>query len=339
MAPLTLAHVVPIVMALLLTACRAVDGAGGAQSAQLEGWREGPVPPAVAAALAGFTDGEVTVAFRSRATGVWYAHRGDDVLHAASTMKVPVLVALHRAAHRGELDLTDRMTVRNEFASIVDGSPYALSPEDDSDPELYGLVGAQLELAELARRMIVRSSNLATNLLVARLGAGEIQRTIEGLGTRRMSVLRGVEDNKAYAAGLSNTATANDLAVLLEAIVSGAAVSPEQSTEMLAVLEGQEFNELIPAGLPPGTRVAHKTGSITRILHDAAIVLPDGEPPYVLVVLTRGFDDPARAGAAIRAVAAAAHGARRMSSSHSRSVSSSSGSGMPNSASSTSTGG
>jgi beta-lactamase class A len=224
-------------------------------------------------------------------------------------MKVPVLVALHRAAFLGQLALDDTLVVRDEFESIVDGSPYTLSPEDDSETELYTQIGAPLALHELARRMIVRSSNLATNLLVARLGAPNIQRTIEDLGTTHMRVLRGVEDNKAFAAGLSNTATANDLARLMATIAGGGAVSAEHSAAMLAILEAQELNELIPAGLPPGTRVAHKTGSITGIVHDAAVVFPEGRAPYVLVVLTRGFADPARASEAIRAVARATHSA------------------------------
>jgi beta-lactamase class A len=269
------------------------------------------VPAAVAAALESYTDGEVCLAFSSLAPGApWsYAHRGDDVLHAASTMKVPVLVALHRAAHVGALSLDDTLVVRNEFESIVDGSLYTLSPDDDSDPELYAEVGAPVALHELARRMIVRSSNLATNLLVQHLGPEQIQQTIEALGVTHMRVLRGVEDGKAFAAGLSNTATANDLARLMATIAGGQAVSEAHSARMLAILEAQEFNELIPAGLPPGTRVAHKTGSITGIVHDAAIVFPAGRAPYVLVVLTRGFEDPARAAEAIRAVAAAAHAA------------------------------
>lgn len=291
----------------LVAACRAVDGHPERQREDL--------PRAVRDALAASEapspgGGEVFLAFLAPATGRSYAHRGDEVVHAASTMKVPVLIALHRAAQLGELTLDDALPVRNEFRSIVDGSPYSLSPDDDSDVELYAKVGATLPLDELARRMIVRSSNLATNLLVARLGAQNIQRTIEALGARHMRVLRGVEDNKAFERGLSNTATANDLAELMAAIVGGEAVSPEHSRAMLDVLAGQEFNELIPAGLPPGVRVAHKTGSITGILHDAAVVMPEGEPPYVLVVLTRGFAAPDDAGAAIRRVTAAVHASR-----------------------------
>ena len=63
---------------------------------------------------------------------------------------------------------------------------------------------------------------------------------------------------------------------------------------MLGILLAQEFNEKIPAGLPSGTRVAHKTGEITAVSHDAAIVYPAGRKPYILVVLTRGLSDGAK---------------------------------------------
>ena len=62
----------------------------------------------------------------------------------------------------------------------------------------------------------------------------------------------------------------------------------------VAIMLAQEFNEKIPAGLPPGIRVAHKTGDITAVSHDAAIVYPPGRQPYVLVVLTRGITDGAK---------------------------------------------
>ncbi|QDV06381.1 Beta-lactamase 1 precursor [Planctomycetes bacterium Poly30] len=271
------------------------------------------VPAGVVEAIAAATtrsDGEVFVAYRDLGDGASWDVRGDTVVHAASTMKVPVMVALHRRAFEGRFDLEAPMNVHNGFSSIVDGSPYTLDPADDSDAGLYDRVGESLPASELCRRMIVRSSNLATNLLVDELGADQIQRTIEGLGVRHMRVLRGVEDGKAYRAGLSNTATASDLRELLTAIAEGVAVSPEHSDAMLETLAAQEFSELIPAGLPEGIRVAHKTGSITGILHDAAIVMPEGVPPYVLVILTRDFADSKDAADAIREVTRRVHASR-----------------------------
>jgi beta-lactamase class A len=139
--------------------------------------------------------------------------------------------------------------------------------------------------------MITRSSNLATNTLIALVGASAANATAHALGAKDIQVLRGVEDGKAFGAGMNNMTTARDLATLMTAIESGKAASRSSTDSMRAILLRQEFNDEIPAGLPPGTRVAHKTGQITGHLHDAAIVYPEGRKPYVLVVLTRGIED------------------------------------------------
>jgi beta-lactamase class A len=140
--------------------------------------------------------------------------------------------------------------------------------------------------------MITRSSNFATNTLITLVGANEVTNTMRSLGAQRIQVLRGVEDGKAFDKGLNNTTTARDLAIILRAIQEGRAAPPPATREMLRILLAQEFNERIPAGLPSGTPVAHKTGDITAVSHDAAIVYPPGRKPYVLVVLTRGIADP-----------------------------------------------
>ncbi|HEV8125656.1 MAG TPA: serine hydrolase [Gemmatimonadales bacterium] len=210
--------------------------------------------------------------------------------HAASTMKVPVLIELARRIDGGELSWTDSLPVKNQFVSIVDGSPFTLDPAVDSDSSVYGLVGSGATVRYLAERMIERSSNLATNILIERLDPVRVNRTAHALGADSIEVRRGVEDGKAYDHGLNNTTTARDLARLLEAIVRGRAASPAGTNEMLRILSAQEFNDGIPAGLPPGTRVAHKTGEITQIAHDAGVVFPSRGAPVILVVLTRGFE-------------------------------------------------
>jgi len=187
--------------------------------------------------------------------------------------------------------------VRNEFHSLGDGSPYELNPHDDSETELYRAVGETRTLAQLSELMITVSSNLATNLLMEKLGVYNIRAGVHALGADGMNVRRGVEDNKAFAQGLNNTTTARALLRLLDAIAQHRAVDADSSRQMIAVLERQTANDRIPAGLPPGIRVAHKTGEITAIRHDAAIVF--ARRPFVLVVLTRGVADPQAASAPI----------------------------------------
>ncbi len=231
----------------------------------------------------------VGVAVRDPSTGTVVNLNADRLFHAASTMKIPVLIEVFRQAEAGVLSLEDSLLVENRFSSIVDGSTYRIG--DDSDEAIYEHVGEKMTVRALAGRMITVSSNLATNLLIARVTPEAVQQTLRRLGAERMHVRRGVEDLKAYRQGLNNTATAADLAALLAALMQGEAVGPEADQAIIDILMKQEFNEMIPAGLPKGARAAHKTGWITEIHHDAAIVYPERASPYVLVVLTEGIAD------------------------------------------------
>jgi beta-lactamase class A len=224
----------------------------------------------------------------------------DKAFHAASTMKVPVMIELYRQAKAGGLRLDDLLPIVNDFHSIVDGSVYHLSVGDDSDAEVYKSVGKTMTLRELCEAMITVSSNLAANLLIERLGVENIRTTVARLGATGMDVRRGVEDQKAFDAGLNNTTTARGLAVLLRRLAKGKAVDARSDAEMVAILERQKFNDAIPAGVPHGTPVAHKTGTITKIHHDAAIVY--GRRPYVLVILVRGIPEQKESAALIAAI-------------------------------------
>src|SRR5437016_3030465 len=235
--------------------------------------------------------------------GVAYIDRGssdtlfvnpDSSFHAASTMKVPVMIELFRRANTGSFRMDQGLMMVNQFASLADGSPYSLDVGSDSDSSLYHHIGERVRVDSLLRLMITRSSNFATNTLITLVGADAVTKTMRVLGARRIQVRRGVEDGKAFQAGLNNTTTARDLAIIMRAIEDGKAAPPDATQQMLAIMLAQEFNEKIPARLPPGVRVAHKTGDITAVSHDAAIVYPPGRQPYVLVVLTRGITDGAK---------------------------------------------
>ena len=229
--------------------------------------------------------------------------------HAASMMKVPVLIQVFRDVDAGRLRLDQRIPVVNTFASLMDGSPFHLDAGDDSDSSLYGRVGRTATLRDLVERMITVSSNLATNILITRVEAARAQATAVALGADSIQVRRGVEDTKAYRAGVNNTTTARDLGVLFAAIAEGRAASRASSRAMLDMLGRQHFNEGIPAGLPAGVRVAHKTGWFTGTHHDGGIVTaPDGRH-YVLVVLTRGIVDTLASGRLIADIAGLVHGA------------------------------
>ncbi len=287
------------------------------------GWGNGAVAPAASSspsleplarrleARVAEAPGEVSVALVDLESGGRIGIQEDVVMHAASTMKVPVLLELYRQAAEGKYSLDDPVIVRDTFTSIADGSRYAVGREDDSEQELYGLIGEGVARRELARRMIVRSSNLATNLLIEEVDAAAVRRTLAALGAGDVNVLRGVEDIPAYRRGMNNTTTAGGQATVLAALARCEAgevaaalrpLRPRDCADMVDVLAAQEFAERIPAGVPEGVRVANKTGWITGIDHDSAIIYPPGRAPYVLVVLTRNVEGEGVSGATIRDV-------------------------------------
>jgi beta-lactamase class A len=224
----------------------------------------------------------------------------DKPFHAASTMKVPIMIELFRQADAGMLTLDDQLPIRNEFHSIVDGSVYQLSVGDDSDADVYRQIGRTMSLRELCEAMITVSSNFAANLLIERVGAENVRQTVHRLGADGMVVLRGVEDQKAFDKGMNNETTARALQSLLTRLGHGEAINRRADAEMVAILKRQKFRDAIPAGLPEGTVIAHKTGNITKIHHDAAIVY--GPRPYVLVVLVRGIEDQKVSGSLIASI-------------------------------------
>lgn len=238
------------------------------------------------------TEGDFAIAFKNLQTPqeelLINAH---ESFHAASTMKTPVLMEVYKQAEAGKFSLDDSLIVKNEFKSIVDSSLYSLSPEDDSYSPLYEQIGQPQSIRDLSYNMIIASSNLATNIVIELVGAQNVTQTLRDMGASDIEVLRGVEDIKAYRAGLSNSTTAYDLMLMFEQIARGEAVSKEASREMIDILLDQKFNKMIPAKLPDDVKVAHKTGWITGLHHDSGIVfLPDGRQ-YVLVLLSKNLTD------------------------------------------------
>lgn len=211
--------------------------------------------------------------------------------HAASTMKTPVLIEAYKQAATGKFQIQDSLLVKNEFKSIVDGSLYSLDSKDDSDVELYKREGKKVKIYDLLYLMIIKSSNLATNLVIDLVGAKNVNNTMRQMGANDIQVLRGVEDNKAYRKGINNTTTAYDQMLIFSEMANGKIVSQESSDAMISILIDQKFNDKIPAKLPNNVKVAHKTGWITGVNHDAGIVLlPDGRK-YVLVLLSKDLED------------------------------------------------
>jgi beta-lactamase class A len=227
------------------------------------------------------------IAFYDAETTVQWSYNADHYFHAASTMKLAVLLGVFRQVEHGELTLDAPVHVRNRFTSIVNQEPFMLDLGRDADPDVYGHLGKTMTVRELAYWMITKSSNLGTNLLVDVVGIPTIQSALDELEIDGVRILRGVEDQRAFEAGLNNEVTAHGLLKLLRLIADGKAYSQKGSDEMLRILLDQQFRSGIPAGLPKGARIAHKTGNISTVHHDAGIVFLEDRKPYVLVILTQ----------------------------------------------------
>jgi beta-lactamase class A len=216
----------------------------------------------------------------------WVTHRDREPHYAASTMKLALVIAAYREAEAGRLSLDDAVSVHNSFASASGEGRFQLDESEDNDPESWARLGEQVALRWLAYRAIVRSSNLATNLLLDAVGTPAVAATLSTVGAVDSVVARGIEDSAAREAGLQNVVTARDLAVTLQALVAGRAASRRSCEEILDVLAAQQVNDALPVLLPEGTRVAHKSGWVEGISHDAGIVYPTDGPPFVVVICT-----------------------------------------------------
>jgi beta-lactamase class A len=230
----------------------------------------------------------IGVALHDLETGFRFSLRGDRWFHAASTIKVAVLLAVFRAADEGRFRLDDSLHVRNRFFSAADGSLFRVSQDRDATPELYAVIGRTAKISALAQAMICGSSNLATNLLLDFVGVEYARTALREAEVYGVELRRGVEDHGAHERGINNEATADGLLSLLSAI-RGDFLTPESKREVIRILLEQGFNSMIPAGLPPHATVAHKTGEISTACHDIGIVyLPEREP-YIAAILTE-FD-------------------------------------------------
>jgi beta-lactamase class A len=247
----------------------------------------------------------IAVALHDAETGFELHYNADRWFHAASTIKVPILLGAFAAINRGELLPHSRVHVRNRFLSVVENVPFRVESGRDANSAVHNAIGKMMRVDELAYHMITTSSNLATNLLLGVIGPDAVNRTLKELDVDDgIDLKRGVEDELAFEKGINNMVTADGLLRILVLLSEGKAFSPALSRRMMDILHGQEFNQGIPARLPKGARVAHKTGEISTVAHDAGVVYLPKRKPYVLVILTEW--DPEGTGRS-RTIAAISH--------------------------------
>ena len=235
--------------------------------------------------------GNFALAFKNLDDGKEILINENEIFHAASTIKTPVMIEFYRQLHQGKLSLEDTLQIKNEFKSIVDGSIYKLSEFDDSDKNTYNKLGQYYSINNLIYEMITISSNFATNILIEYIGANNVTKSMKEIGALNIDILRGVEDIKAFELGLNNTTSAKDLLIIYEGLAKGKIINNESSAIMIDILKDQKYDDIIPRYLPKNIEVANKTGMITGVHHDSGIVfLKDGRK-YVIVLLSKNMSD------------------------------------------------
>ena len=212
------------------------------------------------------------------------ASRSPDASHyPASTIKLPVLMAFLRARTAMDPAALGIVVVHHRFPS-TQGGTFELDQSDDQDDGTWGRLGAEVDLLDLADRMITLSSNIATDLILERIGFDSVRRYLADLGlTSSFAVDRLIGDTPAEDAGVTNTVTASALATLMSTIAAG---TDADSATALAILARQTHRDMIPAGLPDGTWSASKGGWVPGVKNDVALVRPLAAPAYVLAVCT-----------------------------------------------------
>jgi len=239
-------------------------------------------------------EGDVSVFFYDLNTNRRYMLNENEPFNTASLMKIVVGLQLVRLFESNKLDENATIKLKNSFASKLDNSLFQLSETVDGEKSLYSKIGLQVRIPELLELMITQSSNLSTNNLFELIEMnGSISDLLAEIEMTNTKILRGVEDQKAYDAGMINTTTATDLVKLFQHIHYGVSSENKSITMLYEIMKRQEHNSIIPALLPKNLHIAHKTGTLKSTIHDAALVSSYTGKNYILILLSKNLRDKA----------------------------------------------
>jgi beta-lactamase class A len=241
-------------------------------------------------------EGDVSVFFYDFNTNRRYMLNENEPFNTASLMKVLVGLQLVRLFETGKLEENATIKLKNSFASKHDNSLFHLSETIDGEKSLYSRIGLQVSVLELLELMITQSSNLATNNLFELIeNKCCIADLLAELLMTDTKIVRGVEDQKAYDAGMINTTTAVDLVKLFQHIHNGVSTGNKSITLLYEIMKRQEHNSIIPSLLPKNLHIAHKTGTLKSTIHDAALISSDEGKNYILILLSKNLQNKALA--------------------------------------------
>lgn len=195
------------------------------------------------------------------------------VFPSASTIKLAIMSELLSKVNEGRLNLDDTIELTKDMKTGGDGILKELN------------YGHKFTLEEIMTLMIIVSDNMATNILINLLGMNSINETIQKIGLKSTKLQRKMMDSQASKEGRENLISADDLVHILELIYKGRNINEKYSELMISILKRQQVRGRLDLYLPEEVVIAHKTGDLDNLEHDAGIVyLPNKE--YIICVLT-----------------------------------------------------
>ncbi|QSO47135.1 serine hydrolase [Alicyclobacillus mengziensis] len=233
--------------------------------------------------------GLLTVAIEHLETGEQYLNQADEVMYAASVIKVPIMVSVFDEVHKGRLRLDERIAVQAEDMVTGSGSIQYLSP------------GLELPIVDLVTLMIIESDNTATNVLMDRIGLDTIQSSMKDWGLSATQLHNKLQIIPAHPNPQRNVITAREMTTYLAKMARGQLVSYQACRKMIGIMKWQIFNDGIPSLIPatdeligavPKWEFAHKTGWVTGIAHDVGILYLQGHS-FVVSACAKDFTDKA----------------------------------------------
>lgn len=239
-------------------------------------------------------DGVLGVSILDLSSGKKILLHGDDVFPQASSIKIAVLAELYRQAQAGMLKLTDLYTVQ---ASDLVADSYIMN----------GLTPGvtRITLRDLATMMVAVSDNSATNVLIDRVGMGNVNALMDSLGLNHTRLRRKMMDLKAAAEGRENISTPTEMMTLLENLYRSRVLNREMTDDFFKMLSTHK-ESFIPRNLPEGLKIANKPGELEGVRNDSGVVFVENRP-YVICVMTTYLRHDRDGEEAITRISAAAY--------------------------------
>lgn len=208
----------------------------------------------------------------------YFQYNEEEVFPAASIIKLTIIWRLFQEIDKGKIGLRDKVKLK---ADVKVGGFGILK-------ELHN--GIILNIEDLATLMIVLSDNTATNILIDLLGMERINESIKKMNLKGTFLQRKMMDLEAKKEGFDNFITPRAVYKILRAYLTADNLDPVHCEKIIDIFKRQQCNNKLPVRVPSEIEIAHKTGDLPGVEHDAGIMYINGQR-IIVVVLTKELTD------------------------------------------------